>query len=164
MTYESNVFKEAMAKACMMNYDLDFQKVIRPNDILVSGNGFGCGSSHEHTATAILANSIHLVVAGSFSNVFSRYSISNGIMGLELPRLVQRLRTASPRDANNPIPTFRTGWILEWDVKKSMVHVQEGEGGEKRTEKVGYIPPNVQEIITLGGLEEWCKHELKKAA
>ncbi|KAF4490345.1 Aconitase 3-isopropylmalate dehydratase large subunit, alpha beta alpha, subdomain 1 3 [Fusarium agapanthi] len=128
MTYESNVSKEAMAKACMRNYDPDFQKVIRPNDILVSGNGFGCGSSREQAATAILANSIHLVVAGSFSNIFSRNSITNGLMGLELPRLVQRrLRAAFPKDAKNPIPTFRTGWTLEWDVKKSMVHVQEGE-------------------------------------
>ncbi|KAF5550667.1 hypothetical protein FNAPI_7652 [Fusarium napiforme] len=163
MTYESNVSKEAMAKACMRNYDPDFQRVIRPNDILVSGNGFGCGSSREQAATAILANSIHLVVAGSFSNIFSRNSINNGLMGLELPRLVQRLRAAFPKDAKNPIPTFRTGWTLEWDVKKSMVHVQEGEGGEEWTEKVGDIPPNVQEIIALGGLEEWCKHELKKA-
>lgn len=72
MTYESNVSKEAMAKACMKDYDPDFQKVIRPNDILVSGNGFGCGSSREQAATAILAISIHFVVAGNFSNIFSQ--------------------------------------------------------------------------------------------
>ncbi|KAF5700124.1 hypothetical protein FMUND_14467 [Fusarium mundagurra] len=100
MTYESNVSKEAMAKACMRNYNPDFQKVIRPNDILVSGNGFGCGSSREQAATAILANSIHLVVAGNFSNIFSRNSINNGLMGLDLPRLVQRLRAAFPKDAS----------------------------------------------------------------
>ncbi|EWG41041.1 homoaconitate hydratase [Fusarium verticillioides 7600] len=47
MTYESNVSKELMENACMRSYDPDFQKVIRPNDILASGNGFGCGSSRE---------------------------------------------------------------------------------------------------------------------
>ncbi|KAF5632180.1 aconitase 3-isopropylmalate dehydratase large alpha beta subdomain protein [Fusarium sp. NRRL 25303] len=145
MAYESNVSKEAMAKACMMSYDPDFQKVIRPNVILVSGTSFGCGSSPS--------------VIFSPSN-----SINHGLVGLELPRLIQRLRAAFPKDAKNPIPTFRTGWTLEWDVKKGMVHVQEGEGGEKWTEKVGDIPPNVQEIIALGSLEEWCKHELKKAS
>ncbi|SCV28697.1 uncharacterized protein FFB14_01915 [Fusarium fujikuroi] len=138
MTYESNVSKEAMANACMKDYDPDFQKVSRPNDILVSGNGFGCGSSREQAATAILAISIHFVVAG--------------------------LRAAFPKDTKRPIPTFRTGWTLKWDVKKSIVHVQEGEGGEESAEKVGDIPPNVQEIIALGGLHERCRHELKKAS
>ncbi|RBA21282.1 homoaconitase [Fusarium proliferatum] len=138
MTYESNVSKEAMANACMKDYDPDFQKVSRPNDILVSGNGFGCGSSREQAATAILAISIHFVVAG--------------------------LRAAFPKDAKRPFPTFRTGWTLKWDVKKSMVQVQEGEGGEESAENVGDIPPNVQEIIALGGLHERCRHELKKAS
>ncbi|KLO98542.1 probable homoaconitase precursor [Fusarium fujikuroi] len=143
MTYESNVSKEAMANACMKDYDPDFQKVSRPNDILVSGNGFGCGSSP----------------------IFSpSNSINHGLMGLELPRLIQGLRAAFPKDTKRPIPTFRTGWTLKWDVKKSIVHVQEGEGGEESAEKVGDIPPNVQEIIALGGLHERCRHELKKAS
>ncbi|CVK90698.1 related to homoaconitase precursor [Fusarium proliferatum] len=72
MTYESNVSKEAMANACIKDYDPDFQKVSRPNDILVSGNGFGCGSSRDQAATAILAISTHFMVAGSFSNIFSQ--------------------------------------------------------------------------------------------
>ncbi|KAF5633438.1 homoaconitase precursor [Fusarium sp. NRRL 52700] len=162
-TYEINVSGEAMAKACMRNFDPDFQKVTRPNEILVSGNRFGCGSSREQAATAILANFIHLVVARSFSNIFSRNSIKNGLLRLELPRLVRHLRATFPRVAKNPIPTLRTRWTLEWDVKWSMVHVQESEGGEKKTDKVGDIPPNMQEIIALGGLAEWCKNELKKS-
>lgn len=47
MTYKSNVSKEDMAKACMTNYDPNFQSVIKPNDILVSGYNFGSGSSRE---------------------------------------------------------------------------------------------------------------------
>jgi homoaconitate hydratase len=104
---------------------------MRLNDILVSGNGFGCGSSREQAATAILANSIHLVVAGSFSNIFSRNFINNGLMELKLPRHVQRLRAAFPKDAKNPIPTFRTGWTLEWDVKKSWKAKAEKSGQRK---------------------------------
>ena len=85
-------------------------------------------------------------------------------MGLELPRLVKRLREAFPADKENPKPTQRTGWTLKWDVGKSMVEVQEGPDGEKWSEKVGDVPPNVQEIIALGGLEEWCRHQLKAAS
>ncbi len=60
--------------------------------MLVAGFNFGYGSSHERAATAILAKKIPLVVAGSFNNVFGRNSINNTLMGVEVPRLVQRLR------------------------------------------------------------------------
>src|ERR1700730_12924059 len=81
-----------MAEVCMSNYDPDFSSMAREGDILVSGDNFGTGSSREQAATAILAKKIPLVVAGSFGNIFSRNSINNALMGLEVPRLVRRLR------------------------------------------------------------------------
>lgn len=65
---------EQMAEVCMENYDTNFRNIIRPNDILVAGYTFGSGSSREQAATSILANKIPLVVAGSFSSIFSRNS------------------------------------------------------------------------------------------
>lgn len=76
----------------MENYDKSFKDTVYPGDILVSGFNFGCGSSREQAATAILAKKIPLVVAGSFGNIFSRNSINNALMIVEVPRLVQRLR------------------------------------------------------------------------
>jgi homoaconitate hydratase len=55
-----------MARACMQNYDPDFDGIAKPSDILVAGFNFGCGSSREQAATALLAKQIPLVVAGSF--------------------------------------------------------------------------------------------------
>ncbi len=63
-TYQDDITKEGMASVCMSNYDPDFGSVVKPNDILVSGFNFGCGSSREQAATAILAKQIPLVVAG----------------------------------------------------------------------------------------------------
>jgi homoaconitate hydratase len=40
------------------------------------------------------------------------------------------------------------------------VNVQEGPEGKKWNVKVGELPPNVQEIIALGGLESWVKKEI----
>lgn len=159
LTYQDNVSKEGMAKACMMNYDPEFDSVAKPNDILVSGFNFGCGSSREQAATSILAKQIPLVVAGSFGNVFSRNSINNALLGLESPKLVERLRAAFS-DSSSKVPTRRTGWTLRWDVKNSTLEVQEGEGGETWKEKVGEIPPTVQAIIAVGGLEAWVKREI----
>lgn len=167
LTYQDNVSREDMARACFSNYDPEFDSIARPNDIIVSGSNFGCGSSREQAATAILARDIPLVVAASFGNIFSRNSINNALMGLEVPRLVERLRAhfSSPlAGTEERILTRRTGWTLTWDVRRSLVEVTEGPGGETWTEPVGELPANVQEIIAVGGLEAWVKAELAKTA
>ncbi|KAF2744507.1 homoaconitase mitochondrial precursor [Sporormia fimetaria CBS 119925] len=193
-TYQDDVTREKMAEVCMENYDPSFGSVAKQGDILVSGFNFGCGSSREQAATAILAKGIPLVVAGSFGNIFSRNSINNALMGVEVPKLARRLRevfsSSSPassqqqvqepsqtqsarQDPLDALPTGvtaqpaqarqltrRTGWTLEWDVRRSTVSVQEGPGGQKWSVQVGELPPNVQEIIALGGLESWVKKEI----
>ena len=161
-TYQDDITKEGMASVCMSNYDPEFGSIAKPNDVLVSGFNFGCGSSREQAATAILAKQIPLVVAGSFGNIFSRNSINNALLGLESPRLIERLRTTFS-DASPKIATRRTGWTLTWDVARSVVEVQEGPGGDRWEEKVGEFAENLQEIIAKGGLEAWVKHEISKA-
>jgi homoaconitate hydratase len=59
---------------------------------------------------------------------------------------------ASP--AVEKVLTRRTGWKFIWDVKRSKVIITEGEGGDTWSQKVGELPPNVQEIIARGGLEK----------
>ncbi len=193
-TYQDNVPVEKMAEVCMENYDPKFSALAKPGDILVSGFNFGCGSSREQAATAILAKKIPLVVAGSFGNIFSRNSINNALMGLEVPKLIQRLRERFSDESTKPPSTQvtepvgnkenqqsldspppasptphektlsrRTGWKLVWDVRESRIEVSEGEGGKKWTEKVGELPPNVQEIIAKGGLEKWVQKEISAA-
>ena len=190
-TYQDDVTVEKMAQVCMENYDTEFASIAREGDILVSGFNFGCGSSREQAATAILAKKIPLVVAGSFGNIFSRNSINNALMGVEVPKLVHRLRETfseatadvsqrdiqEPRgnweslDSPPPAPqntpnqekklTRRTGWTFKWDVRRSRVEIQEGKDGAKWNQKVGELPPNVQEIIARGGLEKWVKKEIE---
>ncbi|KAG5936464.1 mitochondrial Homoaconitase [Claviceps sorghi] len=159
-TYQDGITPEKMAEVCMENYDPEFRHIARPSDILVSGFNFGTGSSREQSATAILAKGIPLVVAGSFSNIFSRNSINNALMGLEVPRLVHRLRESFKADGpDNKVLTRRTGWRLAWDVRRSKVTVTEKDGTTWE-EKVGELPPNVQEIIACGGLEKWVKKQI----
>lgn len=158
-TYQDDITKEGMAEVCMSNYDPEFRTIAKPGDILVSGFNFGCGSSREQAATAILAKQIPLVVSGSFGNIFSRNSINNALLGLEVPRLIERLRATF---GSEKIPTRRTGWTLTWDVARSTVQVQEGEGGDHWEEKVGEFAENLQEIVAKGGLENWIKDGIAK--
>ena len=158
-TYQDNVPEETMAQVCMSNYDEKFSSLAKEGDILVTGFNFGCGSSREQAATALLAKRIPLVVSGSFGNIFSRNSINNALMGLEVPRLISRLRETFSNPEDKAL-TRRTGWILTWDVRRSRLEIQEGENGPKWTHKVGELPPNVQEIIAKGGLEKWVKNAI----
>ncbi|OCK97063.1 homoaconitase [Cenococcum geophilum 1.58] len=158
-TYQDHIGKEKMAEVCMENYDPKFRTIAKAGDILVTGHNFGCGSSREQAATAILAKQIPLVVAGSFGNIFSRNSINNALLGLEVPRLVRRLREAYKDEAERRL-TRRTGWKFLWDVRRSKVVIKEADGSTWE-QKVGELPPNVQEIIVYGGFEKWVKAKIK---
>lgn len=156
-TYQDDVPREKMAKVCMENYDSEFDNITKAGDIIVGGFNFGTGSSREQAATAILARDMKLVVAGSFGNIFSRNSINNALLTLEIPDLVQQLRE---RYAGNLELTIRTGWFLHWDVTKATVTVKDADGKVILTQKVGELGTNLQDIIVKGGLEGWVKAEL----
>lgn len=159
-TYQDDVPKEKMAQVCMENYDPEFQTKAQAGDIVISGYNFGTGSSREQAATAILAKGINLVVSGSFGNIFSRNSINNALLTLEIPTLIDMLREKykdSPKEL-----TKRTGWFLKWDVANTKVIVTEGslDGPVVLEQKVGELGKNLQEIIVKGGLEGWVKSQL----
>jgi 3-isopropylmalate/(R)-2-methylmalate dehydratase small subunit len=54
--------------------------------VLIAGDNFGCGSSREHAAWAILDLGIHAVIAPSFSDIFSGNAFKNGILTVALPQ------------------------------------------------------------------------------
>jgi 3-isopropylmalate/(R)-2-methylmalate dehydratase small subunit len=60
--------------------------------ILIAGDNFGCGSSREHAAWAIDEIGIRVVIAPSFSDIFSGNAVKNGILPVVLPQdIVDRL-------------------------------------------------------------------------
>ena len=56
--------------------------------ILIAGDNFGCGSSREHAAWAILDLGIRAVIAPSFSDIFSGNAFKNGLLSVVLPQAV----------------------------------------------------------------------------
>ncbi len=54
--------------------------------ILIAGDNFGCGSSREHAAWALLDLGITCVIAPSFSDIFSGNAFKNGILTVPLPQ------------------------------------------------------------------------------
>ena len=54
--------------------------------ILIAGDNFGCGSSREHAAWALLDMGVTCVIAPSFSDIFSGNAFKNGILTVCLPQ------------------------------------------------------------------------------
>ena len=54
--------------------------------ILIAGDNFGCGSSREHAAWALLDMGLVCVIAPSFSDIFSGNAFKNGILTVVLPQ------------------------------------------------------------------------------
>lgn len=54
--------------------------------ILIAGDNFGCGSSREHAAWAMLDMGIKAVIAPSFSDIYSSNAFKNGILTVVLPQ------------------------------------------------------------------------------
>jgi len=67
--------------------------------ILVAGDNFGCGSSREHAAWALLDMGVNCVIAPSFSDIFSGNAFKNGILAVVLPQAaVDRLMEVAKTD------------------------------------------------------------------
>ena len=64
---------------------------LRGVPILAAGWNLGCGSSREQAATALMAAGVTLVVARSFSRLFLRNCINNGLPVIESPAIVDHL-------------------------------------------------------------------------
>ncbi|MXP45972.1 3-isopropylmalate dehydratase small subunit [Altererythrobacter luteolus] len=67
--------------------------------ILIAGDNFGCGSSREHAAWALLDMGVTAVIAPSFSDIFSGNAFKNGILTVELPQeQIDRLMEVAKTD------------------------------------------------------------------
>ncbi len=67
--------------------------------ILIAGDNFGCGSSREHAAWALADMGIRVVIAPSFSDIFSGNAFKNGILTVVLPQTaIDRLMIVAETD------------------------------------------------------------------
>ncbi|QLC21947.1 3-isopropylmalate dehydratase small subunit [Parasphingopyxis sp. CP4] len=67
--------------------------------VLIAGDNFGCGSSREHAAWALNDMGVRVVIAPSFSDIFSSNAFKNGILTVELPQeVIDRLMEVAESD------------------------------------------------------------------
>jgi len=78
-----------LARHCMEGLDASFADAVRPGDMIVAGENFGCGSSREHAPIAIRAAGVACVVARSFARIFYRNAINIGLPIIACPDAVE---------------------------------------------------------------------------
>ncbi len=67
--------------------------------ILIAGDNFGCGSSREHAAWALKDMGVRVVIAPSYSDIFSGNAFKNGLLAVVLPQeAVDRLIDVAKTD------------------------------------------------------------------
>lgn len=53
-------------------------------EILVAGKNFGCGSSREHAAWAILDYGFRVVISSFFADIFRNNALNNGVLPVQV--------------------------------------------------------------------------------
>ena len=113
-----------------------FAKDVRPGDILVGGENFGCGSSREYAVAALQIHRIGGVVAKSFARIFFRNCINLGIPAME------------STDA----------WSLVNDGDEVTLELPESRLTTPRgVATLRPLPPFAQEILSAGGVVAYLR-------
>lgn len=125
---------QGLAAHCMEDADPQFMKKMKPGDIIVGRENFGCGSSREHAPIAIKAAGIACVVAKSFARIFYRNSFNMGLPIFESRDLWERVAE---------------GAEIEIDADGGVIRII-GDAAEPI--RIQPVPPFMQELIADGGL------------
>ena len=134
-----------LARHCLEDLDTTFVERVRPVDIIVADENFGCGSSREHAPVCIKAAGVSCVIAKSFARIFYRNSINVGLPILECPEAADAIRD---------------GDVVSVDADRGVI-VDETSG---KTFEAQPFPPFIQEIINEGGLVARTKKMLADRA
>ena len=120
-----------IARHALAYLDPGFAGGVRRGDILVAGKNFGCGSSREQAVTCLKVAGIAAIVAESFSRIYYRNAVNQGLPAIQLAGIQERVRK---------------GDTLLIDLEEGHV-----EAAGKR-HPFQPFPPVVLEILRDGGL------------
>jgi 3-isopropylmalate/(R)-2-methylmalate dehydratase small subunit len=127
-----------LARYLLEGVDPTFAASVRPNDILVAGRNFGCGSAMEVAVTVILAAGIRAVLATSFARSFYRNAVNNGLLPVECDTVEIHEGDSLaivPSDSATEIANHTRGVAIRGTV----------------------LPPIMADILRAGGLVEYIR-------
>lgn len=83
--FGENVFRDWRYKK---NGDINTEFILNNNhysgSILVAGNNFGCGSSREHAAWALVDYGFKVIVSSFYADIFKGNALNNGLLPVQV--------------------------------------------------------------------------------
>jgi len=122
----------------MAGADEEFAKKVQPGDIVVAGANFGCGSSREAAAVALRQAGVGAVVAPSFSRIFYRNAVNQGLPAVAVP----------------DVEGFLAGDIIEVDLENRRVRNVSRPEVEKPILNLQGVS---RQILAAGGIVPFVK-------
>lgn len=113
-----------------------FASEVRPGDIVVGGENFGCGSSREYAVAALKKLGVGAVVAKSFARIFFRNCINLGIPAIE---------------SADAVDVVRDGDEVTLDIAAGVLRAPGG------TASVRPLATFAQEILSAGGVVAYLR-------
>ncbi len=130
---------EEMASHALEDLDPEFVKRVKKGDFIVAGKNFGMGSSREQAVKAVKYAGIDAIIAKSFSRIYFRNCINNGLLPIQLPEAVD---------------VIEDGEEIEINLEKGVLRCKKGEFALPR------FPDKVMEILDAGGLLNYTRKKL----
>ena len=127
------------AKHALEDLDSDFAKQVKPDDVIVGGKNFGCGSSREQAAVCIKLSGVRAIIARSFGRIFFRNCVNNGVLPIVCP---------------DAVSAIEYGEEITIDLDRNMVVTPRGEYAFPP------LSPSVMAIIDSGGLIPMLRRKL----
>jgi 3-isopropylmalate/(R)-2-methylmalate dehydratase small subunit len=138
-TYTVNEPSE-MAQYALEDLDPRFAKNVQPDDIIVAGKNWGCGSSREQAAICLKESGVGAVVAKSFGRIHYRNCLNAALPALTCPEAVDVIEDKE---------------IIEIDLKAGELHCNAG------IFSFPPLPEVVWEIFDAGGLIPYTRKRLE---
>ncbi len=148
-TYEP-LRPEEQAIHAMEDYDPEFVKKVRRNDIIVTGKNFGCGSSREQAVTCLKYAGVDAVVAKSFARLFYRNSINSALASIECPDVVDAVFEQQTEQGSK-----LSNLEMKIDLSSGKIILASQEYSFPPWEEQAML------IFKAGGLVEYTKQRLK---
>ena len=83
--FGDNVFRDwRFDKKGNINTDFSLNNHLYSGNILIAGDNFGCGSSREHAAWALVGYGFRVIVSSFFADIFKGNALNNGLLPLQV--------------------------------------------------------------------------------